>query len=203
HRDSRQERLPLAPDYADRNLACAASYSGAEGSPNTAATSCQLSASPGPTPARSRAGSGAARRLAGSPALCRGAPATSAPPFPSRRPTDRAGRPGGLRTTAPWSRVRRWTSTSISGVSYLPPESGDVLGIGTGIIRAGGSGGKLLEVAAAHTVAAFGVGAAVRDGSVADGAADGLFTPACFRGGFRGIELGVVVDLCRSNQLAQ
>src|SRR2546426_5933615 len=35
-----------------------------------------------------------------------------------------------FRTTAPSSRVRRWTSTSISGVSYLPPESGDVLGIG-------------------------------------------------------------------------
>src|SRR3989454_9264475 len=85
-----------------------------------------------------------------------------------------------FRTTAPSSRVRRWTSTSISGVSYLPPESGDVLGIGIGIIRVRGGHGKLVEVATSHAVAAFGVGAAVWDGSVADCAADRLLAPAWF-----------------------
>src|SRR3989454_8650575 len=108
-----------------------------------------------------------------------------------------------FRTTAPSSRVRRWTSTSISGVSYLPPESGDVLGIGIRIIRVRGSRSKLLEIAAANTMAAFGVGAVVGDGSVADCTADSLPAPARFQGGFRGVELGVEVNLRGSNQLAQ
>ena len=66
-----------------------------------------------------------------------------------------------------------------------------------------GRRGKLLEVATAHTVAAFGVGAVVGDGSVTDRSADSLLAPARFQGGFRGVELGVEVDLRGSNQLAQ
>src|SRR5437879_5732862 len=91
----------------------------------------------------------------------------------------------------------------MSGVSYLPPESGDVLGIGTGIIRAGGRGGKLLEVTAAHAVAAFGICPAIRDGPVADGAADSLSALARFGRGFRSFELSVEVDLRGRNQFAQ
>src|SRR5207248_190836 len=63
--------------------------------------------------------------------------------------------------------------------------------------------GKLLEVAAAHAVAAFRVGAAVRYGAVADGAADRLLAPARFDRSFAGIELGVEVGLRRSNELLE
>src|SRR5438105_1338941 len=91
----------------------------------------------------------------------------------------------------------------MSGVSYLPPESGDVLGIGTGIIRTGGRGGKLLEVAPAHAVTAFRVGAAVGDGPVAEGAADSLLAPTRFDGSFAGVQLGVEIGLRDSNELLE
>jgi len=56
---------------------------------------------------------------------------------------------------------------------------------------------------AAGAVAALGVGAAVRDCPIADGAADSLLAPARFDCGFGGVELGVEVGLRRSNQFPQ
>jgi len=52
-------------------------------------------------------------------------------------------------------------------------------------------------------VAALRIGAAVRDGAVADGTADGLFATACLDRGFAGVKLGVQVGLRRSNELLE
>lgn len=51
---------------------------------------------------------------------------------------------------------------------------GDVLGIGNGIISRGRGGSKRLEVAAADPEVAAGIGAAVGESTLPDGAPDGL-----------------------------
>ena len=52
-------------------------------------------------------------------------------------------------------------------------------------------------------MAALRIGAAVRDGAVADGTADGLFATACLDRGFAGVKLGVQVGLRSRNELPE
>jgi len=80
---------------------------------------------------------------------------------------------------------------------------GDALGIGDRIIRRAGTLGNAVQVAAADAVAALGVGAAVGDAPVADGAADRLFVDALFAGGLVDVDLGVEVSGNRGNELPQ
>jgi hypothetical protein len=80
---------------------------------------------------------------------------------------------------------------------------GDALGIGDGIIRRAGSLGNAIEIAAADAVAALGVGAAVGDAAIANGATDRLFMDALFVSGLVDVDLGVEVSGNRGNEPPQ
>ncbi len=66
-----------------------------------------------------------------------------------------------------------------------------------------GLSGQRAPSRAAGAVAALRIGAAVRDGAVADGTADGLFATACLDRGFAGVKLGVQVGLRSRNELLE
>ena len=80
---------------------------------------------------------------------------------------------------------------------------GDALGIGSGIIRPAGGAGNAREVATTDSVAALWASAAIREPTIADGAADGLRADALLAGRFTRIQFFVEPGLGGHEQFSQ
>ncbi len=78
---------------------------------------------------------------------------------------------------------------------------GDALGIGDGIIRRAGSLGNAVQVAAADAVAALGVGAAVGDAAIANGATDCLLADTLLTSGVVNVDFFVELGSGCGHQL--